>query len=38
MSAAAYMKLSPYILKYALTGLKVDADTGVDNPSKPGVC
>ena len=23
------MKLSPYILKYALTGLKVDADTGL---------
>ena len=28
VSAAAYMKLSPYILKYALTGLKVDVETG----------
>ncbi len=28
VSAAAYMKLSPYILRYALTGLHQDSNTG----------
>ena len=28
VSAAAYMKLSPYILRYALTGLRVNPHTG----------
>mgnify|MGYP001092112889 CR=1 FL=1 len=28
VSAAAYMKLSPYILRYALKGLRVDSQTG----------
>ena len=28
VSAAAYMKLSPYILRYALTGLTVNSHTG----------
>ena len=28
VSAAAYMKLSPYILRYALSGLSIDGETG----------